>query len=40
MATAPLLFVLMGARHIAEQGTVFGRASEEIFRGDRLPTLY
>lgn len=39
MAVGPLLFTLVSARFLATYGIALGRASEEIFRGDRLPIL-
>ncbi len=39
IAVGPLLFTLLNARFLAIHGIALGRASEEIFRGDRLPTL-
>jgi hypothetical protein len=39
MTTGSLLLGLMGARAIATGLTALGIASEELFRGDRLPTL-
>lgn len=39
MATIPVLLGLVGARAIAEGIVELGRASEEVFRGDRLPVL-
>jgi hypothetical protein len=39
MAAGPLLFALVGAHQLAAHGIALGQASEEIFRGDRLPTL-
>ena len=39
LGTAPLLVGLLGARAIAAAMQEMGTASEEIFRGDRLPVL-
>jgi hypothetical protein len=39
LGTAPLLVGLLGARAIAAAMQEMGAASEEIFRGDRLPIL-
>jgi len=39
LITGPLLVTLMGARALAEALTQAGVASEELFRGDRLPNL-
>lgn len=38
-ATAPLLAGLAGGRAIASLMQNLGQASEELFRGDRLPVL-
>ena len=40
MITGPFLFGLLGARAIAEGLTQLGLASEEVFRGERLPILH
>ncbi len=39
MMTGSLLLSLLGARAIASSLTQLGIASEELFRGERLPTL-
>lgn len=39
LMTGPLLVALMGARALSEALTQAGIASEELFRGERLPTL-
>lgn len=39
LGAAPLLIALLGARAIATAMQEMGTASEEIFRGDRLPIL-
>jgi hypothetical protein len=39
LATAPLLITLVGGKALAEFMKEVGQASEEIFRGDRLPVL-
>lgn len=39
LGTAPLLLGLLSARAIATAMQEMGTASEEIFRGDRLPVL-
>ncbi len=39
LATAPLLCTLLVAREVAQGLGELGEASEEVFRGDRLPTL-
>jgi hypothetical protein len=38
-ATVPLLFGLLSARAAADLMMTIGSASEEVFRGDRLPVL-
>jgi len=39
-ATVPLLAGLVAARFVSEVVTSLGQASEEVFRGDRLPVLH
>jgi hypothetical protein len=39
LGTLPLIALLTAAASVAESWTRLGQASEEIFRGDRLPTL-
>lgn len=39
MMTGPFLLGLIGAQAIAEGFTQIGLASEEFFRGERLPVL-
>ncbi|NJR38168.1 MAG: hypothetical protein HC781_04080 [Leptolyngbyaceae cyanobacterium CSU_1_4] len=39
LGTAPLLLGILGAKAIATALQELGTASEEIFRGDRLPIL-
>jgi hypothetical protein len=39
LATAPVLLVLIGGRVAAKVMQEMGEASEELFRGDRLPVL-
>lgn len=39
LATAPLLAALLGSKALAEAAQRIGQASEELFRGDRLPVL-
>jgi len=39
LTTIPLLLVLVGSRTLAKAVQQLGLASEEIFRGDRLPVL-
>jgi hypothetical protein len=40
VATAPLLVALVGSKVLAELVQKLGLASEEVFRGDRLPVLH
>ncbi len=40
MLTGPFLLGLLGARAIADGLTQLGLASEEVFRGERLPILH
>lgn len=40
LGTAPLLVVLVGSKALAEFINDVGQATEEIFRGDRLPILH
>ncbi|MBD3882944.1 hypothetical protein IFO70_14335 [Phormidium tenue FACHB-886] len=39
LSTAPVLLILIGGKAAAELLTELGQASEELFRGDRLPVL-
>lgn len=39
LMTGTLLMTLMGARAVSEVLTQVGLASEELFRGERLPNL-
>jgi hypothetical protein len=39
VATVPLVLGLLGSRALANLFRDLGQASEEIFRGDRLPIL-
>lgn len=39
LATAPFLVALLAAEKVAELLQATGQASEEVFRGDRLPVL-
>lgn len=39
LATVPLLAALLGSKALAEWGQELGQLSEEVFRGDRLPTI-
>lgn len=38
-ATIPMLLGILAARSLTENLSELGRASEEIFRGERLPIL-
>lgn len=38
VGTIPLLAAVVGTRFIAQGLTELGQASEELFRGERLPT--
>ncbi len=38
--TLPFLLMLMGGKVLADVLLSFGQASEEVFRGDRLPVLH
>jgi hypothetical protein len=40
LGTAPMLLMLIGSKALAEVIQDIGQASEEIFRGDRLPILH
>ncbi len=40
LATLPLILGLLGAKNIYQALQSLGQASEEIFRGDRLPLLH
>jgi hypothetical protein len=40
VATLPVLMGLIGGRMMSQTLIDLGRASEEIFRGDRLPVLH
>lgn len=40
LATGPLLVALVAGRAIAQAMKEVGEASEELFRGDRLPVLH
>jgi hypothetical protein len=40
VATGPVLLALIGGRVLANVLQELGQASEEIFRGDRLPVLH
>ncbi|UBF24416.1 hypothetical protein K9N68_22310 [Kovacikia minuta CCNUW1] len=39
LATAPLLVGLVGTKVVTQALRELGELSEEVFRGDRLPTL-
>jgi hypothetical protein len=39
LGTVPVLLVLVGSKALANAIKDMGQASEEIFRGDRLPVL-
>ena len=39
LSTAPVLLVLIGSKVAAGLVAELGQASEEVFRGDRLPIL-
>lgn len=39
LSTVPLLLALVGSQALAKAMKEVGQASEEIFRGDRLPIL-
>ncbi|MFE4108121.1 hypothetical protein [Almyronema epifaneia] len=39
LATAPVLLAIVGSRALSEFSQQLGLASEELFRGDRLPVL-
>lgn len=39
LATVPTLLFLLGSKALSELITDLGLVSEEVFRGDRLPTL-
>ena len=39
LATIPLLAGVVGAKIVSEMMQGIGQASEEVFRGDRLPVL-
>jgi hypothetical protein len=40
VATVPMLIALVGSKVLAEVAQSLGLASEEVFRGDRLPVLH
>jgi hypothetical protein len=39
LSTGPMLLALLGAKSVASTLEAIGQASEEVFRGDRLPLL-
>lgn len=39
LATIPVLAIILGSKAVAEAVRGLGEASEELFRGDRLPVL-
>jgi len=39
LSTGPMLIGLLGAKAYAQTMVALGEASEEVFRGDRLPVL-
>ena len=39
LSTAPVLLILIASKALAELTADVGQASEEVFRGDRLPIL-
>lgn len=39
LGTGSLLIGLIGGKAVAEAAKAIGQASEEVFRGDRLPVL-
>ena len=39
LSTAPLLLILIGGKALTELVKEVGQATEEVFRGDRLPIL-
>lgn len=39
LSTAPMLVTLLASKTLAETVQAIGEASEEVFRGDRLPVL-
>lgn len=39
LSTAPMLVTLLVGKTLAETAQAIGEASEEVFRGDRLPVL-
>lgn len=40
LSTFPLLLLLVGSKALTKAIEELGQASEEIFRGDRLPILH
>lgn len=39
LSTGPLLLALLGSKAASQTMQAIGQASEEVFRGDRLPIL-
>jgi len=39
LSTGPMLVAILGGKAVAETLQAIGQASEEVFRGDRLPLL-
>jgi len=39
LSTGPMLVAIVGGKAVAETLQAIGQASEEVFRGDRLPLL-
>lgn len=39
LSTGPVLLALLGGKAFSETLQAIGKASEEVFRGDRLPVL-
>jgi hypothetical protein len=39
LSTGPMLLAILGGKAVAETLQTIGQASEEVFRGDRLPLL-
>jgi hypothetical protein len=40
LTTAPFLFGMVAVKSLARRLEEIGQASEEVFRGDRLPVLH
>lgn len=39
LSTGPVLLALLGSKAVSQTMQAIGQASEEVFRGDRLPIL-